>query len=86
MRVLTQLVEHFERHVAHPQFLDPEWGAQLAKGTVGLRIPISRFVCKVKLSQDKSLENQHRVIAALREPGPYQDPELADQMQRSLDS
>jgi len=86
MRVLTQLVEHFERHVTRPQLLDPEWGAQLAKGTVGLRIPITRFVCKVKLSQDKSLENQRRVIAALREPGPYQHPELADQMQRSLGS
>ena len=39
LRVLTRLVEHFERHVARPQFLDPEWGAQMAKGTVGLRHP-----------------------------------------------
>ena len=84
LRVLTRLVEHFERHVEHPQFLDPEWGAQLAKGTVGLRIPISRFVCKIKLSHDKSPENQHRVIAALRAPGPYHYPALADEMERSL--
>jgi transcriptional regulator len=86
LRVLTRLVEHFERHVAQPQFLDPEWGAQLAKGTVGLRVPITSFVCKVKLSQDKSLENQHRVIAALRSPGPYEHRELADDMERSLGS
>jgi transcriptional regulator len=85
LRVLTRLVEHFERHVAEPQFLDPDWGAQLARGTVGLRIPITRFVCKVKLSHDKSLENQHRVIAALRAPGPYQHPGLADDMERALD-
>jgi transcriptional regulator len=84
MRVLTQLVEHFERHVEQPLFLDPEKGAQLAKGTVGLRIPITRFVCKIKLSHDKSLENQHRVMAALREPGPYHYPELADDMARAL--
>ena len=75
---------HFERHVERPLFLDPEQGAQLARGTVGLRIPITRFVCKIKLSHDKSLENQHRVIAALREPGPYQHPELADDMERVL--
>jgi transcriptional regulator len=84
LRVLTRLVEHFERHVPDPQFLDPEWGPQLAKGTVGLRIPISRFVCKIKLSHDKSLENQRRVIAALREPGPYHHRALADDMERSI--
>jgi transcriptional regulator len=84
LRVLTRLVEHFERHVPQPLFLDAESGAQLAKGTVGLRIRITRFVCKVKLSHDKSPENQHRVIAALRAPGPYQHPGLADDMERSL--
>jgi transcriptional regulator len=84
LRVLTRLVEHFERNVEEPQFLDPDWGAQLARGTVGLRIPIARFVCKIKLSHDKSLENQHRVIAALRAPGPYHHPALADDMERAL--
>jgi transcriptional regulator len=86
LRVLGRLVEHFERRVEQPQFLDPGWGAQLAKGTVGLRIPITRFVCKVKLSHDKSVANQQRVIAALRAPGPYQHLELADDMERSLDA
>jgi transcriptional regulator len=85
LQVLTRLVEHFERRVPRPQFLDQDWGAQLAKGTVGLRIPIKRFVCKVKLSHDKTLVNQQRVIAALRSPGPYQHPGLADDMQRWLD-
>ncbi|MDQ6606491.1 MAG: FMN-binding negative transcriptional regulator, partial [Actinomycetota bacterium] len=50
LRVLGRLVEHFERHVEQPMLLDPEWGAGLAKGTVGLRLPITRFVCKIKLS------------------------------------
>ena len=84
LRVLTRLVEHFERRVDRPQFLDAEWGAQLAKGTVGLRIPIAHFVCKIKLSHDKSRANQLRVIAALRAPGPYHHPALADDMERSL--
>ena len=82
--VFNRLVEHFERHVDDPQFLDPEWGAQLAKGTVGLRIPIAHFVCKIKLSHDKSQENQRRVIAALRAPGAYHHPALADDMERSI--
>jgi transcriptional regulator len=84
LRVLTRLVAHFERHVDTPQFLDLAWGAQLAKGTVGLRSPISRFVCKIKLSHDKSRENQRRVIAALRAPGPYRHPALADDTDRSI--
>jgi transcriptional regulator len=84
LRVLTRLVAHFECHVERPLFLEHDAGAQLAKGTVGLRIPITRFVCKVKLSHDKSVDNQHRVIAALREPGPYHHPSLADDMERSL--
>ncbi|MGA2012195.1 MAG: FMN-binding negative transcriptional regulator [Solirubrobacteraceae bacterium] len=85
LSVLTRLVEHFERHVPDPQFLDPEWGGQLARGTVGLRIPVTHFVCKLKHSHDKSPDNQQRVIAALRAPGPYRHPELADDMVRSLE-
>ena len=85
LAVLTRLVEHFERHVANPQYLDQEWGAQLARGTVGLRVPVSRFVCKVKLSRDKGADNQRRVIDALRAPGPYHHPALADDMERVLD-
>jgi transcriptional regulator len=53
--------------------------------TVGVRIPVSRFVCKRKLSQDKDAETRRRVIAALREPGLYQQPGLADEMEAELD-
>jgi transcriptional regulator len=85
LRVLTRLVEHFERHVESPALLDQESGAQIAKGTVGLRIPITRFVCKVKLSQDKDPVSRRQAIDALRRPGPYQYPGLADEMERALD-
>jgi transcriptional regulator len=64
--------------------LDLKWGAPVAKGTVGIRLPISRFQCKVKMSQDKDPETQRRVIEALRAPGAYQNPRLADEMQRAL--
>jgi transcriptional regulator len=85
LRTLARLVEHFERHVADPVLLDPSWGAPLAKGTVGIRLAIARFVCKIKMSQDKDPTSQRQVIAALRAPGPYHHPQLADDMERALD-
>ena len=84
LRVLTLLVAHFERHVERPMLLDPEYGAKLARGTVGLRLAIDRFVCKVKHSQDKDPVSQRQVVAALRAPGPYRHEALAEDMERSL--
>jgi transcriptional regulator len=84
LSTLARLVEHFERHVEEPMMLDPEWAVPVARGTVGIRLPISRFVCKVKMSQDKDPETQRRVIDALRAPGGYHNPRLADEMERVL--
>jgi transcriptional regulator len=86
LATLTRLVERFERAVEEPLYLDQEWGRGIAKGTVGLRIPVGRFVCKRKLSQDKDDQSRRQVIAKLREPGPYMDPGLADEMEREWDS
>jgi len=83
LRVLTRLVDHFKRHVGEPLQLDQEFGAKLARGTVGIRIPIARFVCKVKMSQDKDDQSQRQVRAALRRPGPYASEALADEMERA---
>jgi transcriptional regulator len=84
LAVLGRLVAHFERHVEEPLLLDPEWGRPLARGTMGIRLPISRFICKVKMSQDKDPVTQQQVMAALRAPGPYSYPELADDMAQAL--
>jgi transcriptional regulator len=84
LAVLTRLVETFERRVEEPLWLDQEWGAQIARGTVGVRIPIDRFVAKRKLSQDKDETTRRQVIAQLREPGPYHQSQLADEMEREL--
>jgi len=84
LRTLARLVEHFERDVDEPMMLDLEWAAPISRGTVGIRLPISRFQCKVKMSQDKDPETQRRVIEALRAPGGYQNPRLAEEMQRAL--
>ena len=84
LRVLTRLVDHFERHVDSPVPLDPAVGARLARGTVGLRLPIERFVCKVKMSQDKDEASRRRVLEELRGDGPYAQPALAADMARAL--
>jgi transcriptional regulator len=86
LATLTRLVERFERQVEEPLYLEQEWGRWVAKGTVGLRIPASRFVCKRKLSQDKDDVSRRQVIAKLREPGPYSHPELADEMEREWEA
>jgi transcriptional regulator len=84
LSVLTRLVEHFEQHVSEPLLLDQEWGAQVAKGTVGIRLRADRFICKRKLSQDKDQVSRQQVIEALRQPGPYHHPALATEMEQEL--
>ena len=83
LRVLTAMVELFEQHVDEPMWLDQEWGAKAAKGTVGLRIPIDRFVLKVKMSQDKDPVSIQSVIDHLLADGPYRQTYLAADMERA---
>jgi transcriptional regulator len=82
--VLTRLVERFEREVPEPLYLDREWATPVARATVGLRIPVARFVYKRKLSQDKDPVSRRQVIDRLRQPGPYHHPALAAEMEREL--
>ena len=83
--LLTRLTAHFERNVETPVHLDERVAARLAPATAGFRVPITRFICKVKVSQDEDPNTQARVLAALRRPGPYSNPALAEQMQTTLE-
>lgn len=84
LEVLIRLVDHFEGPLADPSHLDPDYAAPIAKGTVGLRIPIDRFELKRKLSQNRDEESRRNAIEALREEGPYRHPQLAEEMEREL--
>lgn len=84
LATLTRLVERFEQHVEEPMFLDREWATPFARGTVGIRLRVDRFVCKLKLSQDKDPVSQRQVIERLRQPGPYRHPALADEVEREI--
>lgn len=85
-RSLARLVERFERGVDRPVYLSDATADRFAPGTVGLRIPITRWICKVKMSQDKDAQSQQQVVSALREPGPYANPALAEEMERALEA
>jgi transcriptional regulator len=85
LEVLTRLVDHFERRLDEPFHLDREEAAPIAKGTIGLRIPIDRFEMKRKLSQNKDEESRRNIIGALRDVGPYRHLPLSEEMKRELD-
>src|SRR5262249_8445551 len=84
VRVLARLVAHFEERVEDPLWLEPATAQRPAPGTVAIRLPISRFVCKVKMSANNDPESRRRVLAELRGSGPYANAALADEMERAL--
>jgi transcriptional regulator len=88
LRVLDALVDHFEQRLPEPRGMrsTPEnaaYAERISAGTVGLRIPITRFVAKNKMSQNKPAETVDRIIAELEGDGPYSNPALADEMRRT---
>ena len=74
----------FEQHTPEPRSLhiDEAYAERIAKGTVGLRIRVTRFDARAKLSQSKSAEVRARIIAGLRGDGAYADAALAHEMER----
>lgn len=84
-RVLDELVEHFEHRMPEPVsiMLDEASSRRIAKGTVGIRLRVTRFDARLKLSQNKKPEVVERIVAALEGEGPYSSPELAREMRRA---
>lgn len=79
-RMLSALTDHFERGRAGGRSLaeDEEGTRQGAKGTVGLRIAVTRFDARAKLSQNKPAEVAATVIGELE----VTNPDLAAEMRR----
>lgn len=82
--VLTRLVDTFEAPMPEPQSISTqeEFTRGVAQGTVGLRMRITRFEARLKLSQNKSTEVRSSIVNGLRASGPYSQPALADEMAR----
>ena len=83
--VLDSLVDHFEHRMPSPVSLDLDEDAarRIARGTVGLRLRVTRFDARLKLSQNKTPEVVERIVAALEGDGPYASRTLAAEMRRA---
>jgi transcriptional regulator len=83
-RVLGDLVDYFEKRMPEPKSLtiDEDAARHIATGTVGIRIRVTRFDARLKLSQNKSPQVVERIIGALEGDGPYSSQSLADEMRR----
>lgn len=79
-QVLSRLTDHFEQHYPGGRSLaENEAGTRrAAKGTVGLRMRITRFDARAKLSQNKTPEITERITAEFDE----RNPGLAAEMRR----
>jgi transcriptional regulator len=84
-QVLDDLVDHFERQMPSPVSitLDEASSRRIAKGTVGLRLRVTRFEARLKLSQNKSPEVFERIVGALGGDGPFASKDLAAEMKRA---
>ncbi|WP_448810232.1 FMN-binding negative transcriptional regulator [Agromyces bauzanensis] len=90
LRVLEALVDHFEDPMPEPRRMrgtaeNSAYADRISVGTVGLRIPITRFVAKNKMSQNRPAETVDRIIDELEGDGPYANPALAAEMRRTHD-
>lgn len=83
-RVLGELVDHFEERMPHPVSLsvDEEGARRIARGTVGLRMVVTRFDARLKLSQNKAPEVIDRIIDELQAGEHYANPDLAREVRR----
>lgn len=63
--MLSRLTDHFEDHHQHGRHLsqDEPGTRRAAKGTVGLRMHVTRFDARAKLSQNKSPEVRDAIAA-----------------------
>ncbi|QEO15805.1 FMN-binding negative transcriptional regulator [Agromyces intestinalis] len=88
LRVLEDLVDHFEDAMPEPRRMrgtaeNSAYADRIAAGTVGLRIPITRWTAKNKMSQNKPDAVVDRIMTELDGDGSYASPALADEMRRT---
>jgi len=86
--VLDDLVDHFEKQLPEPVSLDidEDQARRIAKGTVGIRLVVTRFDARLKLSQNKAPEVVDRIIDHLEGDGIFASAPLAAEMRRAADT
>ena len=88
LQALSDLTDHFESRVVNPRglHLDPEYSRRIARGTVGVRLRVTRVDARAKLSQNKSPEVVDSIIGELESDRSYSHAELAREMRRHHDA
>lgn len=83
-RMLSLLTDHFEKHYPGGRSLAENEPAtrRMAKGTVGLRVRVTRFDARAKLSQNKPADVHDRIVQELEAV----NPDLAAEMTRDRSS
>jgi transcriptional regulator len=83
-RVLGELVDHFEARMPEPVSLqiDETAARGIARGTVGIRLRVTRFDARAKLSQNKAPQVVQDIVSGLEARGAYSNPALAAEMRR----
>jgi transcriptional regulator len=87
-RVLGDLVDYFELRMPKPARLEynEEYARRIVHGTVGIRLRVTRFDARLKLSQEVLPEQIDLIIDALETDEHYRNPRLAREMRRVRDS
>jgi transcriptional regulator len=82
MPLLRRTVDHFESSVEQPWSLDcmGATAREMAGHVVAFRLRPDSWHAEAKLSQDKSDDEQSRVLRGLERPGAYRNPSLAAAM------
>lgn len=79
--MLCRLTDHFEQHYPDGRSLaeDEAGTRRAAKGTIGLRLRVTRFDARAKLSQNKSTEVAERIASEFDERNPDLARAMRDQ-------
>jgi transcriptional regulator len=83
--VVEELIQvHEPDYINRWKSLSSDYREGLSKGIVAFRMKVEKVEAKLKLSQDRSMEERERIIRHLRASGHSADQDLADWMERTL--
>ncbi len=79
-----RVLDHVERLVPRPRCLahSEDAARRSARGTVGVRLRVTRVDARLELSHNRAPEVVNRIVAELEGTGPYVSPALAAEMRR----
>lgn len=87
VEILRRTVDFYEGGRAEPwrmETLPADYVEKMVRAIVAFEIPLTRIEGKAKLSQNRSVEDRNRAIAALAQSEQFEDRQLANSMREAL--